>query len=48
MNLTKDGGALVSANTVLGDVAEALLLNGLVVYKVLNLRGGAVHIRVLK
>lgn len=36
------------SNTVLGDVAEALLLNGLVIYEVLNLRGGAVHVGVLQ
>lgn len=46
-NRTKWESPVVS-NTVLGDVAEALLLNGLVIYEVLNLRGGAVHVGVLQ
>ena len=34
--------------TLLSDVAEALLLNGLVIYEALHFGGGAVHIRVLE
>ena len=33
--------------TLLGDVVEALLLNGLVIYEALDFGGGAVHVRVL-
>lgn len=48
MHLTEMGVAVVLVDTMLGDVAEALLLNRLVVYQVLDLRGGAVHIGVLQ
>lgn len=34
--------------TLLSDVAEALLLNGLVIHEALDFRGGAVYIRVLE
>ena len=34
--------------TLLGDVVEALLLNGLVIYEALDFGGGAVHVRVLE
>lgn len=35
-------------NTLFGDVVEALLLNGLVIYEVLNFWRGTIDVRVLK
>lgn len=34
--------------TLLSDIAQALLLNGLVIYETLDFRGSAVHIRILQ